>query len=115
MNASTNASETFAHSEGDLIRVQEARLTPAQRWLSLAEFLLGSAIVIAHNVYHIIPNEVPILFCARPDFAAAAGRRLGRNGPAVARLLAASCFARARGSDSCHQPRVRQSTRLKHE
>jgi membrane protease YdiL (CAAX protease family) len=37
-------------------------LSPAQRWLSLAELVVGSAIVIGHNVYHIIPNEVPILF-----------------------------------------------------
>jgi membrane protease YdiL (CAAX protease family) len=38
------------------------RLTPAQRWFSMVEFALGSAIVIVHNVYHVIPNEVPILF-----------------------------------------------------
>ena len=31
-------------------------------WISLFEFLLGSAIVIGHNVYQVIPNEVPILF-----------------------------------------------------
>ena len=37
-------------------------LTPAQRRISLAELLIGSAIVIGHNVYHAIPNEVPILF-----------------------------------------------------
>ena len=37
-------------------------LTSTQRWISLAEFILGSAIVIAHNVYHVVPNEVPILF-----------------------------------------------------
>jgi uncharacterized protein len=37
-------------------------LSPAQRWLSLAELVVGSAIVIGHNVYHVIPNEVPILF-----------------------------------------------------
>jgi membrane protease YdiL (CAAX protease family) len=36
--------------------------SPAQRWFSLAELSLGSAIVIGHNVYHVIPNEVPILF-----------------------------------------------------
>lgn len=30
--------------------------------LSTAEFLVGAAIVIAHNVYHLVPNEVPILF-----------------------------------------------------
>jgi len=33
-----------------------------QRWISLAEFVLGGAIVIAYNVFHVIPNEVPILF-----------------------------------------------------
>src|SRR5271166_1662228 len=37
-------------------------LTPAQRRISAAEFLIGGAIVIGHNVYHVIPNEVPILF-----------------------------------------------------
>ncbi|MFY9674991.1 MAG: CPBP family intramembrane glutamic endopeptidase [Terriglobales bacterium] len=37
-------------------------LAPRQRWLSLAELAVGSAIVIGHNVYHVIPNEVPILF-----------------------------------------------------
>lgn len=38
------------------------QLTPTQRWISLAEFVIGGAIVIGHNVYHVIPNEVPILF-----------------------------------------------------
>jgi membrane protease YdiL (CAAX protease family) len=28
----------------------------------LAELVLGAFIVIGHNVYHIVPNEVPILF-----------------------------------------------------
>jgi membrane protease YdiL (CAAX protease family) len=36
-------------------------LSPAQRWISLAELLTGSVVVIGHNVYHVIPNEVPIL------------------------------------------------------
>lgn len=36
-------------------------MTPEWRWLSLAEFSLGATIVIAHNVYRVIPNEVPIL------------------------------------------------------
>lgn len=35
---------------------------PMNRGLSLAEFALGSFIVIGHNVFHIVPNEVPILF-----------------------------------------------------
>ncbi len=31
------------------------------RGLSGFEFLLGAAIVIGHNVFHVVPNEVPIL------------------------------------------------------
>lgn len=45
-----------------LAQPERKHLSPAQRWLSLAELALGSAIVIGHNVYHVIPNEVPILF-----------------------------------------------------
>jgi membrane protease YdiL (CAAX protease family) len=41
---------------------QQESLNPRQRWISPSEFLVGCAIVIAHNVYHRIPNEVPILF-----------------------------------------------------
>jgi len=37
-------------------------LSAAKRWFSLAELALGSVIVIGHNVYHVIPHEVPILF-----------------------------------------------------
>jgi uncharacterized protein len=37
-------------------------LTGRQRWISFAEVALGSLIVIGHNVFHILPNEVPILF-----------------------------------------------------
>ena len=37
----------------------EKALTP--RVLSGCELLLGAAIVIGHNVYHVVPNEVPIL------------------------------------------------------
>jgi uncharacterized protein len=37
-------------------------VTTRQRCISFAELLLGSVIVIAHNVYHKVPNEVPILF-----------------------------------------------------
>jgi membrane protease YdiL (CAAX protease family) len=32
------------------------------RWLSALELLVGAAIVIGHNVYRVVPNEVPILF-----------------------------------------------------
>ena len=62
MNGSINASDVSAQSEVDFIQFGKDRLPPAQRWFSLAELGLGSAIVIGHNVYHVIPNEVPILF-----------------------------------------------------
>lgn len=62
MNGSTNASGTLTPSATESGPLLGSRLTPAQRWFSLAEFVLGGAIVIGHNVYHVIPNEVPILF-----------------------------------------------------
>ncbi len=34
------------------------------RGLSALEFFLGSSVVVLHNVYHLVPNEVPILFVA---------------------------------------------------
>ena len=37
-------------------------MSPGARWIALAELAVGSAIVIGHNVFHVIPNEVPILF-----------------------------------------------------
>src|SRR5215470_3725022 len=47
----------------------EARMTatfkdrsPRFRIFSAVELLLGAFIVIGHNVFHIVPNEVPILF-----------------------------------------------------
>jgi membrane protease YdiL (CAAX protease family) len=62
MNLPTSASATTTPGEVDSIQFETNRLSPAQRWFSLAELVVGSAIVIGHNVYHIIPNEVPILF-----------------------------------------------------
>jgi len=62
MNGSANASERPVLSATASSSVRGSELSPTQRWLSLAEFVLGSAIVIGHNVYHVIPNEVPILF-----------------------------------------------------
>lgn len=40
----------------------ERQLTPRERWISAAEVAVGAFIVIGHNVFHIVPNEVPILF-----------------------------------------------------
>jgi membrane protease YdiL (CAAX protease family) len=36
--------------------------SPRFRALSTLELLLGAFIVIGHNVFHVVPNEVPILF-----------------------------------------------------
>src|SRR5947208_9605545 len=36
--------------------------TTRYRVISACEFVIGAAIVIGHNVYRILPNEVPILF-----------------------------------------------------
>jgi membrane protease YdiL (CAAX protease family) len=62
MSGSTNASGTLTASATESSPLRGSRLTPAQRWFSLAEFVPGGAIVIGYNVYHVIPNEVPILF-----------------------------------------------------
>lgn len=32
------------------------------RWVSAAELIMGAFMVIGHNVYRIVPNEVPVLF-----------------------------------------------------
>jgi uncharacterized protein len=61
MNPLVKINEAPAPQKVDPL-IETKPLSPAQRWLSLAELALGSAIVIGHNVYHIVPNEVPILF-----------------------------------------------------
>jgi membrane protease YdiL (CAAX protease family) len=61
MNSSTGATAT-TQSGLEATLLEGNQLTPAQRWLSLGELVVGSAIVIGYNVYHVIPNEVPILF-----------------------------------------------------
>jgi len=37
-------------------------LAPRARWFSFLEFALGVFVVLGHNVFRILPNEVPILF-----------------------------------------------------
>ncbi len=41
-----------------------AALTLRSRSISFAETVLGACIVVGHNVIHLLPNEVPILFVA---------------------------------------------------
>jgi len=37
-------------------------LSPRARLFSLLELLIGGFVVIGHNVVHVLPNEVPVLF-----------------------------------------------------
>ncbi len=62
MNAPTGAGVTAAENAVASVSTRSNSLSSGQRWISLAELAVGSAIVIGHNVYHVIPNEVPILF-----------------------------------------------------
>jgi hypothetical protein len=62
MNSSIPANEMTARGDVGRGPSQTNLLSSGQRWLSLAEFVLGTVIVIGHNVYHVVPNEVPILF-----------------------------------------------------
>lgn len=51
-----------ATAEGRIVGAPLKSLSPQARLISFAEFAIGAAIVISHNVYHVVPNEVPILF-----------------------------------------------------
>lgn len=62
MNDSMDATAAMPSGATESTSLSKGRLSPTQRWISLAEFGIGGAIVIGHNVYHVIPNEVPILF-----------------------------------------------------
>src|SRR6266478_5730994 len=62
MNGPINANGTPAPGAADSSPLRGRLPSPTQRWLSLAEFVTGGAIVIGYNVFHVIPNEVPILF-----------------------------------------------------
>jgi CAAX protease family protein len=42
--------------------MQSSTPTPWARFFSLLEFAVAVFIVFSHNVFHILPNEVPILF-----------------------------------------------------
>jgi membrane protease YdiL (CAAX protease family) len=61
MNLPDNVAAPSTEAEITSIAPQGSGPTSAQRWLSFAEFLVGGAIVIGHNVYHVLPNEVYLL------------------------------------------------------
>ena len=62
MEESIPTSATLPQGVAESASIATTQLTPTQRWISLAECLIGTAIGIGHNVYYVIPNEVPILF-----------------------------------------------------
>jgi len=62
MEASANAGRVVSENAIPSVPSQADSLSSSQRWLSLAELAVGSAIVIGHNVYRVVPNEVPFLF-----------------------------------------------------
>lgn len=62
MNSSIPANEMTARGDVGPDPSQTNLVCSGQRWVSLSEFVLGTVIVIGHNVYHVVPNEVPILF-----------------------------------------------------
>lgn len=45
-----------------MIETSAEQLRLRWRVISASEFLVGAAIVIGHNVFRVVPNEVPILF-----------------------------------------------------
>jgi CAAX protease family protein len=61
MNGSVEAGGTATVGAVDSGAVHSGGLTPGQRLFSLAELALGGAVVVAYNVYHVIPNEVYVL------------------------------------------------------
>jgi uncharacterized protein len=42
--------------------MESSHMPRGPRWFSALELALGAFIVIGHNVYRVVPNEVPILF-----------------------------------------------------
>ncbi|HEY1937089.1 MAG TPA: type II CAAX endopeptidase family protein [Candidatus Angelobacter sp.] len=46
----------------DIAPCNEVQPVPQTRSVSLVEIAFGTFIVLGHNVFHIVPNEVPILF-----------------------------------------------------
>ena len=45
-----------------LSTTSQSTLARRARWFSLLEFALGVFVVLGHNIFRILPNEVPILF-----------------------------------------------------
>ena len=49
-------------AEGRTCRKPDEKSPARLRVVSGVEFMLGAFVVVGHNVFHVVPNEVPILF-----------------------------------------------------
>ncbi len=88
--------ETSAYSEGVSKHFCGNELSAAQRWFSLAELIVGSAIVIgATTSIPSFPTKCPSFLCSS-DFSASARRHMDGHGPPLAALVAADYLACSR-------------------
>jgi uncharacterized protein len=90
-------------------------LSSRYRWISLAEVALGTFIVIGHNVFHIVPNEVPILFVLfwvsfrlRDGSWGVVGLKRPRSWPKTVLMALAAAAVLQLGSELVIQPLARQ-------
>lgn len=44
-----------------VVHVRDEALSARERVFALIEVMIGAAVVVGHNVYRVVPNEVPIL------------------------------------------------------
>jgi membrane protease YdiL (CAAX protease family) len=87
--------------KGVSVSHSDDKVTARSRLLSGVEFLFGAAVVIGHNVFHVVPNEVPILvLCGLLSIRLRDGRwaavGLGRPASWVRTLLIALAAAALR-------------------
>jgi uncharacterized protein len=92
----------------------ETRLAARRRWISFGEIALGTFIVIGHNVLHILPNEVPILFVLfwislplRDGGVSAAGLQRPKSWPKTVVMAITAAAVLLLGSEFVVQPLAR--------
>jgi membrane protease YdiL (CAAX protease family) len=86
-------------------------LSSRQRYISLAELAFGSFLVIGHNIFHLVPNEVPFLFLlfwisalVRKGRWSAAGLKRPSSWPKTILLALAAAAVLVLGSEFVIQP-----------
>jgi membrane protease YdiL (CAAX protease family) len=86
-------------------------LSSRERYISFAELAFGSFLVIGHNIFHLVPNEVPFLFLlfwisalVRKGRWSAAGLKRPSSWPKTILLALAAVAVLALGSEFVIQP-----------